>query len=98
MVNRMDDSTAQASVPVTMPGSRLKVLVYFLLAITVALTASTGFLLYERVSRNFTGISYTKSSTLSTVHVANKVTWDCIEVIAMKFLLFYFYVLICFVF
>ena len=46
----MDDSTVQASVPVTMPGNRLKVLVYFIAAVTVVLTATTVFLLYERVS------------------------------------------------
>ena len=46
----MDDSTVQAGVPVTMPGNRLKVLVYFIAAVTVVLTATTVFLLYERVS------------------------------------------------
>ena len=53
----MGDYTVQASVPVAMLGNRLRGLVYFHVAFTVALTAATGFLLYERVSRYFNGIS-----------------------------------------
>ena len=50
MIGKMDDSTVQASVPVKMPGNRLRGLVYFIVAVTVVLTVATGFLVYERVS------------------------------------------------
>ena len=46
----MEISPLQTGVPVTMPGSRLKVLVYVVVTVVVLLTAGTGFLMYEMVS------------------------------------------------
>ena len=63
MVNKMDDSTVQASMPMAMPGKRLRVLVYFIVAVTVVLTATTCFLMYEQVSRFITVYLYAKFTT-----------------------------------